>query len=72
MTETLLRNFETTSGTQKDNKSSWIEQVSVMINELQTIMEIESMGDFKKGNRLSFEEDDDLAASGDTYQPWGI
>ena len=67
MTETLLRNFETTSGTQKDNKSGWIEKVSVMINELQTIMEIENMGDFKKGGRLSFEDDDDILASGDNY-----
>jgi hypothetical protein len=68
MTETLLRNFETG---QKEDKSGWIEQVSIMINELQTIMEIEKMEE-SKGGRWSLGEDEKIQESSDFQQPWGV
>jgi hypothetical protein len=71
MTETLLRNFETsTSGNHE--KNGWIEQVSIMINELQTIMEIEKMRESKGGGRFIMEEDNELSGGYDNIQPWGI
>ena len=50
MTETLLRNFETGTSGHKEDKNGWVEQVSIMINELQTIMEIEKMEESKGGS----------------------
>ena len=71
MTETLLRNFETGTSGQKEDKSGWIEQVSIMINELQTIMEIDKMEE-SKGGSWSLGEDENFQGSSDFQQPWGV
>lgn len=71
MTETLLRNFETGTSGHKEDKNGWVEQVSIMINELQTIMEIEKMEE-SKGGSWSLGEDEEMHGSSDFQQPWGV
>jgi hypothetical protein len=71
MTETLLRNFETGTSGNKEDKNGWVEQVSIMINELQTIIEIEKMEE-SKGGSWSIGEDEEVQGSSDSQQPWGV
>ena len=71
MTETLLRNFETGTYGNKEDKNGWVEQVSIMINELQTIIEIEKMEE-SKGGSWSIGEDEEVQGSSDSQQPWGV
>ena len=72
MTETLLRNFEAI-GTGSGQKVSWIEQVSIMVNELQTIMEIGRLEDVKSGKQSSslINGEDDSMAPIDAAN-WGV
>lgn len=53
MTETLLRNFESGTSSQQSN---WIDKVSILINEIQTIMQIEAMV-AKESSRGTAEDD---------------
>lgn len=73
MTETLLRNFEAVgsnaSGTA--SKTSWIERVSIQINELQTIMEINYLADMKAGRGMMGGDDDDMLSQSDAAN-WGV
>jgi hypothetical protein len=81
MAENLLRNFEATClresrgaidlpvGGQDfggSSKNGWIEHVSVLVNEMQTIMEVEKIDDYRVGGR-----DDDLNLGADGSH-WGI
>ncbi len=81
MTETLLRNFESnclresrnsqnmiSSGSQDfvgQSKYGWIEHVSVLINELQTVIDVEKIDKYRVGTR-----DDDLNLADTSH--WGI
>jgi hypothetical protein len=81
MTENLLRNFESTCLRESRNpldlagvggqafggqsKNGWIEHVSVLINELQTVMDVDKIDEYRVGSR-----DDELNLA-DTSN-WGI
>lgn len=71
MTETLLRNFEA-NGTGSGQKVSWIEQVSIMVNELQTIMEIERLEDIKYGKQSAMNNDEDDTMAPSDAANWGV
>ncbi|TNV87499.1 hypothetical protein FGO68_gene6494 [Halteria grandinella] len=72
MTETLLRNFEAIgSGANSSQKTSWIEKVSIQINELQTIMEIDYLSEQRQGRGLMGGDDDESIQRSDAAN-WGI
>ena len=51
----------------------WIEQVSIMVNELQTIMEIERLEDLRTGKQsMGFGQEDEDGLTPSDSANWGI